>query len=322
MVQEINTRLKNKGIEPEKAQAIKEDLRKTNKLNKRQEKYAEQKEVLGERNSYSKTDEDATAMRQKDGVSTKPSYNVGITTENQIITNYGVTNTVSENTNFQELILGAQENTGVIADNVIADSNYGNEENYEYLKVTGIKPIVSYNTFHKEKSRAWREKKLRAKNFRYEQQSDTYRCPAGQFLKFEREVQRKSATGFNSTSRVYRASVFACSGCPLKFKCTDGVARSLHVNARLERLKSEARRYLRSKFGRQKYKQRSIEVETVFGNTFYNKSRRRFWLRGLEKVDIEAGIAFTAQNIAKIYQYLLKFKPKLPAHLLPCPAIA
>ena len=78
---------------------------------------------------------------------------------------------------------------------------------------------------------------------------------------------------------------------------------------------AQARRLLNSKLGRTKYKQRSVEVEPVFGNTFYNKSRRRFWLRGLHKVDIEAGIAFIAQNIAKIHLHLLKIRQG-PRHIL------
>lgn len=321
MVGEINARLKNKSIDKEKAQAVKNDLRKTKKLNERKEKYAKQKEILGERNSYSKTDEDATAMRQKDHVSTKPGYNVGITTQNQIVTNYGVTNTVSENTNFKDLIQGAQENTGVEAETVIADSGYGNEENYEYLKEEGLTPLVSYNTYHKEKSKAWREKMIRRADFQYEPQHDQYRCPAGQPLKFEREIERKSATGHIAHSRIYRASSAVCGICPLKEKCTAGRSRSLAVNARLEELKREARRHLQRADGRAKYKQRSIEVEPIFGHTFHNKSRRRFLLRGLPKVDIEAGIAFTAGNIGKIYQYLLKIRPKLRIHELPLPAI-
>lgn len=51
-------------------------------------------DIMGERNSYSKTDEDATFMRMKEDAmkngQLKPGYNIQIATENQFITNYAV----------------------------------------------------------------------------------------------------------------------------------------------------------------------------------------------------------------------------------------
>ena len=58
------------------------------------EQYDKHLETLGERNSYSKTDPDATFMHMKEDAmnngQTKPGYNVQIATENQYIVNYGL----------------------------------------------------------------------------------------------------------------------------------------------------------------------------------------------------------------------------------------
>ena len=58
-------------------------------------KYESQLEKLGDRNSFSKTDEDATFMRMKEdhmkNGQLKPAYNIQIATENQFITNREVT---------------------------------------------------------------------------------------------------------------------------------------------------------------------------------------------------------------------------------------
>ena len=79
----------------------KEEKKKRRKLAKelkeRSEKLAEYNqhlETLGDRNSYSKTDKDATFMHMKedainDGL-TKPGYNLQIATENQFITNFAL----------------------------------------------------------------------------------------------------------------------------------------------------------------------------------------------------------------------------------------
>ena len=58
------------------------------------EKYSAQEQILNGRNSYSKTDHDATFMRMKDdhmkNGQLKPTYNVQISSSNQYIVNYSI----------------------------------------------------------------------------------------------------------------------------------------------------------------------------------------------------------------------------------------
>ena len=58
------------------------------------EKYEKQEAILGERNSYSKTDIEATFMRMKEdhmlNGQLKPAYNTQISTQNQIIVHYTI----------------------------------------------------------------------------------------------------------------------------------------------------------------------------------------------------------------------------------------
>ncbi|WP_407933776.1 hypothetical protein [Draconibacterium orientale] len=60
----------------------------------RLQKYEQQLETLGTRNSYSKTDTDATFMRMKEDLMNngqlKPVYNTQISTENQFITGFSI----------------------------------------------------------------------------------------------------------------------------------------------------------------------------------------------------------------------------------------
>ncbi len=57
-------------------------------------KYKEQNKIFGDRNSYSKTDKDATFMRMKEdhmkNGQLKPEYNVQMGTENQFILFYTI----------------------------------------------------------------------------------------------------------------------------------------------------------------------------------------------------------------------------------------
>jgi hypothetical protein len=79
-------------------------------------------------------------------------------TQNQIVLNYGVTNTVSENTNYKNLIEDTTVATGIKPENVTSDSGYGNEENYVYLEEENLQAFVKNNTYDKEKSPAWLKK--------------------------------------------------------------------------------------------------------------------------------------------------------------------
>src|SRR6185312_1101110 len=68
-------------------------------------KYDEQEKLLGERNSYSKTDPDATFMRMKEdhmlNGQLKPAYNLQISTQEQFILNYSLHQT---STDYQTLL--------------------------------------------------------------------------------------------------------------------------------------------------------------------------------------------------------------------------
>ena len=98
------------------------------------EEYGRHLETLGERNSYSKTDKDATFMRMKEDAmlngQTKPGYNVQIATENQFITNYGLYWRPTDWGTLIPFLDSFKEKYGKQSEEVVADSGYGNEQNY------------------------------------------------------------------------------------------------------------------------------------------------------------------------------------------------
>lgn len=112
----------------------------------RLDKYEKYESILGERNSFSKTDKDATFMRMKEdhmkNGQLKAAYNVQIGTENQFILNYSIHQNPADTTtlipHFEEMKEEMKEEIDTKPKNVIADAGYGSEENYEYLKKEGI----------------------------------------------------------------------------------------------------------------------------------------------------------------------------------------
>ena len=133
----------------EMARKLNEKLKKTPKdkktkkaLNKltrdyipRLKKYEVYQKNFGQRNSFSKTDEDATFMRMKgDSMRMpilKPGYNVHIGTENQFIVGYSVHQNPSDSVGLIAHLEQVEKNLGALPGKIIADAGYGCEENYE-----------------------------------------------------------------------------------------------------------------------------------------------------------------------------------------------
>jgi transposase len=268
----------------------------------RLKRYEEQQAILGERNSYSKTDPDATFMRMKEdhmrNGQLKPGYNVQVGTENQFIVGYTLH---QRPTDTRCLIPHLEQVTPTLSkklQKVVADAGYGGEENYAYLERENLVPLVKYNTFHKEQSKAWINDASNLENWTYEEAEDVWICPNGQRLTFHRERNGKTSSGYTTRLRYYRSP--DCDGCPFKEQCTQAVGnREIRVSMPYLRFKQQAKAHLLSEDGRQLSVRRMTEVESVFGQIKNNRGFRRFLLRGLPKVSLEVGWLSLAHNLMK-----------------------
>ena len=270
----------------------------------RMEKYERQEEILEKRNSYSKTDKDATFMRMKEdhmkNGQLKPAYNVQTGTENQFIVSYSVHRRPGDTSCMIDHLKTLQKHLkGKMPSVVVADAGYGSEENYSHLENLSITACVKYGIYHKEKSRKWRNDPTRVQNWPYDPTTDTFTCCAGRSLAHIGDRKSKSDNGYESRISVYECE--SCAECPYKASCTkrDG-NRLLSVNHRNNAFRSRARDLLDSERGETLRKRRSVEVESVFGNIKSNYGITRFSLRGLEKVNLEWGIHGIAHNMRKM----------------------
>jgi hypothetical protein len=118
--------------------------------------YEMHEEKLNGRNSYSKTDEDATFMRMKDdhmqNGQLKPAYNVQIGTENQFIVNYTLHQSPNDMPVLKDHLEDTKEQLASIGyplpKRASADAGYGSEENYDYLEAVGMENYVKYPGFY------------------------------------------------------------------------------------------------------------------------------------------------------------------------------
>ena len=118
------------------------------------ERYNNHKQVLQNRNSYSKTDPDATFMRMKEDhfgkIQPKPGYNVQISTQNQIITNYSIHQDQNDIQTMIPHLESFKQMYGCMPKELTADAGYGSENNYGYLQKEGVDAYVKYSMFNKE----------------------------------------------------------------------------------------------------------------------------------------------------------------------------
>ena len=267
------------------------------------ERYDQQEKQMGNRNSISKTDPDATFMRMKEdhmlNGQLKPAYNWQISTQNQFILGYTLHQNPTDTTTLPLHMESLRETLGQMPETLVADAGYGSEQNYEYLENNGVEAYVKFNYFHKEQSKRFKEDLVKQENLYYNHQHDCYYCPMGQKMTFVEETQATTANNYKQTKRVYQAQ--NCKGCPMRGPCNKQKEnRKIEVNPRLVHYKQMAREKLNSKKGLQYRSQRPVDVEAVFGNIKYNHHFKRFMLRGLEKTEIEAGLISLAHNLRKM----------------------
>ena len=272
-------------------------------------RYEEQAKTLGGRNSYSKTDTDATFMRMKNTKDILPAYNLQIGGEGGFVLCFSLSQNSSDARSFVDHMAELARLVGGVFKprRVMADAGYGHEENYECLKKNKI------GNFLKD-PRWWRARKgklrpFEKESFGYDKENDRYVCPMGESLR-PRAGDIKTTTyhsGYISQSQIYACG--ACASCPKQSECVyeEGKNRTIQRSAKLEEGRQEARANLDSEIGEELRKRRGVEIEAPFGDLKHNQGVRRTRLRGKIKARIDLGWAIMAGNLRKIWK--LESKP-------------
>jgi transposase len=300
LVEEINQKLTNSS----QSRAISSNVKKLQKeYIPRMKNYESQSQILGGRNSCSKTDHDATFFRMKEDHlnkgQLKPGYNVQIATENQFILGYGVYQKADDTSVFIPFLKKVKNQMQSLPENIVADAGYGSEENYDYINNNGLTNYVKYNNYDYEKTSKFNSRKFLSSHFIYQPEKDQYTCPEGQILNYSTTQETTSDNGYKSQRRVYQSRT--CSTCLQRGLCCKGLNdRTIHVSPKLIMYKLTAKQNLESEKGLKLRSQRGVDVESVFGQIKHNNQFRRFYAHGLKNVNTEWGIISIAHNIKKM----------------------
>ena len=273
------------------------------------DEYDEKLRIMGDRNSYSKTDQDATFMHMKedamnDGL-TKPGYNLQIATENQFIVDFGLFQNPGDTLTMIPFYNSFLSRYGKFPQVGVADSGYGSEENYRFMEEAGIEAFVKYNWFHREQRKNYEPDPFSQQAFYYNASEDYYVCPMGQHMERIGTVTSHTESGYETESVRYKAQ--RCEGCPLRGCCHKAQGdRIIEVNYRLAEYRRKARERLTSEEGLEHRKRRCIEPEAVFGQIKYDMAYKRFRHVGLDKVKMDFAFFAIGFNLKKLCSKMAK----------------
>jgi len=271
----------------------------------RKQKYQRDMEIFKDRNSYSKTDHDATFMRMKDDYmkngQLKAGYNVQLATEGQYALAYDIFPNPTDTRTFIPFLNTIEEKYFSLPKYIVADAGYGSEQNYDdVLNVRKRIPLITYNQYRKEKKKKFKNDSFNTANWEYDESTDSFTCPNNRRLNYLYQSNRKDRYGFKRTFKVYECE--DCSDCPLRSLCTkaaEGKNRRLFYNEKWEFQKEYVRKKLSNEKTGEIYGKRKIDVEPVFGFLKANLGFTRLSVRGQSKVHNELGFALMAVNLRK-----------------------
>ena len=279
-------------------------------------KYKECFEIMGKgRNSYSKTDLEATFMRMKEdhmlNGQLKPAYNVQIAVENYFIIHGYVSNDRTDYNTLIPVIRKHIDRFGEILKEVTADSGYCSEKNLLFLKEHGIESYIKLQDHEKRKTRAYKEDIGKYYNMSYHVFEDEhyYVCHDGRELRHI-QTETKKQNGYTQTFEVYACA--DCSGCEHKARCLykynpekDADKNKLmKINEQWEELKAASHANIESEKGILNRQIRSIQTEGHFGDIKENENFRRFNHRSSEKVYKEFMLYAIGRNINKYHRFI------------------
>lgn len=282
---------------------LQRDIEQLRDFEARKRKYSDYNNTFCGRNSFSKTDPDATFMHMKEdhmrNAQLKPRYNVQLAVEGEYITGVNVSSERSDQLTLIPL-LEDMEQHNVEYQDVTADAGYESEENYTWFEERNKKCYIKPQNYERSKTRKYKSNMALRENMDYDAEKDEYTCQAGQILRAKYVGERKSRSGFVSEITYYECD--DCSGCPHKKSCTKSKGnRKLQVSKKFIAQRKTSLARITSELGVLLRINRSIQSEGAFGVIKQDYGFRQFLLRGKKKVSTEIFLVAMAFDVNKLH---------------------
>lgn len=268
--------------------------------------------VCGDRNSYSKTDPDATFMRMKEDAmlngQLKPAYNLQHGVDSEYITWLDISSRPTDTRTLIPFLKDMELYLPFKYQEIVADAGYESEENYLFLEENGQLAYIKPQNYEISKTRKYRQDIGRMENMKYDEKADCYYCKNGQVLTVQYEKREKTASGYRRIVTVYRSS--GCGGCPFKMDCIKGNncktpmedrQKVLYISKKMKEERQETIKRVTSDYGTQLRMNRSIQAEGSFANIKEDMEFRRYLYRGKANVTAQSILLAIEYNINKLH---------------------
>ena len=266
--------------------------------------YEEKEEICGpNRNSYFKTDKDATAMVLKEdyysgvGSNMHAAYNIQIIVSKGIALTYYVGQERSDFYAFIPVIEQFHIDYGFYPKNLCADAGYGSWKNYVYMAKHDIGNYVKFQDW--EQLRKGNAIDLYSFNDKEE-----LVCLNGKTA-----TRCSEYNGRHPKHHGYLYVIENCKRCKYQKVCKEGVKdkkaifRCFDVSYEFWKGKTVARENLLTGKGIEMRVNRSSQVEGVFGIVKQDMQYDRFRRRGLDKVHVEMCLILVGHLLRKLFAF-------------------
>ena len=268
--------------------------------------------ICGTRNSYSKTDPDATFMRMKEDAmkngQLKPAYNLQHGVDADYVVWLQISPNATDTNTMKSFLEEMVQYLSFKYFNIVADAGYESEENYTYIENNGQLAFIKPSNYEISKTRKYQKDIGNRENMVYDAENDCYICSQGCILSAVGTRSRKTASGYISEKTIYQCC--DCTGCPSKAKCIKGNHwktpeaerfKSLEVSRKFERQRAECLERIVSDQGILLRINRSIQAEGSFADLKWDRGFKRFLCRGNTNVYAECVLLAISHNIEKLH---------------------
>lgn len=274
--------------------------------------YTKKIHLCGDRNSYSKTDPDATFMRMKEDAmmngQLKPAYNLQHGVDSEYVTWLDISPRPTDTRTLIPFLKDMERHLPFKYQDIVADAGYESEENYLFIQNNGQTAYIKPANYEVSKTRKYKHDISRMENMVYDEDSDCYYCKNKKALTVQYERKEKTASGYHRTVTVYKCD--GCTGCPYKTGCIKGNncktpmeerQKVLYVSKKMKQQRQKTLERITSEYGAQLRMNRSIQAEGSFANIKEDMEFRRYLYRGKENATAQSIILAIGYNINKLH---------------------
>ncbi|WP_027204850.1 IS1182 family transposase [Butyrivibrio fibrisolvens] len=270
----------------------------------------------GRRNSYSKTDNDATFMRMKEDAmlngQLKPAYNLQHGVDAEYVTWLDIYPNPTDTLTLIPFLKDMEEHLPFKYKNIVADAGYESEENYVFIENNDQTGYIKPQNYELSKTRKFKKDISKRENMDYDSETDSYTCKNGKKLLAVSKRKQKTATSYQREVTIYECE--SCHECPFKKDCIKGNncktpfedrKKVLSVSRKMEEKRAECLERITSDYGTQLRMNRSIQAEGSFANVKEDMNFRRYLYKGSENVLAQSTLLAIAFDINKLHHKIM-----------------